>query len=204
MSFALRRSHPPPDAATALAAYTAGLFPMDDPARQHEPLAWYHADPRAVFDLDEAARARTRRAVRRSLAKAGEGWELRINRDPLAVIDGCAQPRPGDGVWLTPRLCELYRELLDVGALRSFELWVDGALGAGMVGVALGRAVMLESMFHTVGHAGNVLVARTLDRLATDDIELCDVQLATDHTRRLGVVEVAETEYHRRLAEALR
>ena len=62
---------------------------------------------------------------------------------------------------------------------------------------------MLESMFHMVPDSGNVLIYRTLEHLHASGCELCDVQMATDHTRRLGVIEIPAVEYSARLAHAL-
>ena len=73
-----------------------------------------------------------------------------------------------------------------------------------MIGVTLGRAAFLESMFHTVPHAGNVLLVRTLEHLAAAGFAFADIQTPTDHTMRLGAVQLPRTEFERRLAEALR
>jgi leucyl/phenylalanyl-tRNA---protein transferase len=189
-----------PDLTIALSAYAQGLFPMDDPQAQHEPLAFYRADPRAIFDLADIDR--TRRAVRRSLA-ADPGWQPATDRAFDAVVAGCARPRAGDGVWITPRLAELYARLHAAGLAHSFELWHGDALAAGILGVALGRAVLLESMFHTVPHAGNVNLVRTLERLRRAGVTLCDIQLISDHTRRLGAREIPAAEFERRLSAAL-
>ncbi len=78
-----------------------------------------------------------------------------------------------------------------------------GTLLAGIIAVTLGRAAMLESMCHTVPHAGNVLLARTLRALAGAGCELCDIQTPTDHTMRLGARLIPRAEYERRLAAAL-
>jgi Leu/Phe-tRNA-protein transferase len=54
-----------------------------------------------------------------------------------------------------------------------------------------------------VPHAGNVLLARTLDDLAADGFVLCDIQLPTEHTTRLGARLVPRAAYETRLREAL-
>ena len=46
-----------PSVEQAVALYAAGYFPMDDPDEQHNPLPFYAAEERAVFELDEADRA---------------------------------------------------------------------------------------------------------------------------------------------------
>ena len=187
----------------AVARYAAGFFPMDDdPAAPEVP--WYAADPRAVLELDAAARAALRRRLRRSLARAQPGWELRRDGAFEAMVAACARPRaPGDGVWITPRLRRQYTRLHAADVAHTFELWVDGAPVAGIVAVLLGRAALLESMVHTVPHAGNVLLARTLDHLAEEGFTLCDIQLPTPHTVRLGAHPVSRAAFDVRLRGAL-
>jgi leucyl/phenylalanyl-tRNA--protein transferase len=193
-----------PSVEQAIALYAAGYFPMDDPAEEHNPLPFYAAERRAVLELDDAARAAVRRRLRRSLRAAREDWRLVRDQRFDEVLDGCARPRePGDGVWITPRMRTLYRRLHEAGLAHSFEIDAGGELAAGMIGVLIGRAAMLESMFHRVGHAGNVLLARTLDQLAADGFALCDIQLPTEHTTWIGARLVERAEYEARLRAAL-
>ena len=192
----------PPDVAYALQGYAQGVFPMDDLSAQDEPLAFYTADPRCIFDISPAGMERLRRKLRRSLAK-DPGWVPTVDRGFEAVLAGCMRPRTGDGVWLTPRLAELYRGMHAAGFAHSFELWDGGRLLMGALGVVLGRAAMLESMFHDAPDAGNVGLVRTLEGLAAHGIELCDIQLPTPHTLRLGAECISEREYQTRLGRAL-
>jgi leucyl/phenylalanyl-tRNA--protein transferase len=187
----------------ALSAYAEGLFPMDDPAEQERPLPFYTADPRTILDIDPDGLARLRRKVRRSLA-CDPGWEAAVDRDFAAVLAGCAAPRREEGVWLTPRLESLYEQMHAMGFAHSWELWDGGDLVAGVLGVGMRRAAMLESMFHTRPHAGNVGLLRTAERIAADGYELCDLQLPTPHTTRLGARPVPAAEYERLLDDALR
>jgi leucyl/phenylalanyl-tRNA--protein transferase len=189
-----------PDVTLALSAYVQGLFPMDDPDAQDDPLPFYRADPRAVFELADLGAIRRR--VRRSLAR-DPGWQPAVDRGFPAVVARCALPRDGGGIWLTPRLARLYGKLHAAGVAHSFELWDGDELVAGIMGVVLGRAAMLETMFHTRDHAGNVNLVRTLERLAAAGVQLCDIQLVSDHTRRLGAVEIPAGVFERRLRRAL-
>ncbi len=185
-----------------VAAYARGWFPMDD--ERSDDLPWFAPDRRAVFDLDAAAIAHARRKVRRSLRQAGR-FRMAVDRAFGDVIGRCSRPRAaGDLVWLTPRMRELYSDLHAAGLAHTFELWEGDGLAAGIVAVTLGRAAMLESMFHAVPHAGNVLLVSTLEQLLASGCELCDIQLASRHTRRLGAHEIAREEYERRLRRALR
>jgi leucyl/phenylalanyl-tRNA--protein transferase len=174
--------------------YARGLFPMED--------GWYAADPRAVFLLDDDSLAVLRRKLARSL-RAGR-FSLRVDAAFSEVIKECARPRgESNGVWLQPWIAEQYERLRGAGLAHTFEIWCDGALAAGMIGVTLRRAAFLESMFHTVPHAGNVLLLRTLEHLAASGFTLADIQTPTDHTQRLGAVQLPREEFERRLAHAL-
>jgi leucyl/phenylalanyl-tRNA--protein transferase len=189
------------DVGAILELYAQGLFPMDEPGAAELP--WWVADPRTVLELDPGSRAALRRRVRRSL-NARDDWQLRLDTAFDEVIESCARPRSEqDGVWLTARMHRLYRLLRAAGHAHTFEVWVEGRLAAGLVAVTLGRAAMLESMFHRVPHAGNALVSLTLDALAQGGCELCDIQTATPHTLRLGAVQIPRAEYEQRLRAAL-
>ena len=176
---------------------------MDNLDEAFGPLPFYAAEDRAVFELDERTRARVRRRVHRSL-RHGAGWTLRMDTAFARVLDACARPRTeDDGVWITPRLAALYVDLHRAGYAHSFEIHAHDRLGAGMIAVLLGRAAMLESMAHWVSHAGNVLVARTLDHLAERGYHFADVQMPTQHTMRLGARLISREQYERRLRAAL-
>jgi leucyl/phenylalanyl-tRNA--protein transferase len=189
------------DTDTILGLYAQGLFPMDEPSARELP--WWVADPRTVLELDAASRAALTRRVRRSL-RARDDWELRVDEAFEEVVEACSRARSAqDGVWLTDRMRDLYRALHAVGHAHTFEVWVDGQLAAGLIAVTIGRAAMLESMFHRVPHAGNALVALTLEALAGGGCVLCDIQTATAHTLRLGAVQISRAEYEARLRAAL-
>ena len=192
-----------PDVTLALAAYVQGLFPMDDPDAQDGPLPFYRADPRAVFDLAPDSLDALRRRLRRSLGR-DPGWEHAVDRGFPTTVARCALPRGDGGVWLTPRLARLYGKLHAAGIAHSFELWQGDRLVAGIMGVVLGRAAMLETMFHVADHAGNVNLVRTLEHLAGVGVELCDIQLASAHTRRLGAREIPAGEFEARLRQAIK
>jgi leucyl/phenylalanyl-tRNA--protein transferase len=185
-----------------VAGYARGWFPMDEPGSRDLP--WYAPDVRAVFELDAASLARTAHVVRRSVRR-GAAWPLLVDHAFAEVVARCGRPRhPDDGVWLTPRMRDLYADLHATGLAHSLEIWVEDRLAAGLIAVTIGRAAMLESMFHVVPDAGNVLVARTLQALAAGGCELCDIQIISEHTARLGAVEIPRAHYERRLRAALR
>lgn len=188
----------------AIERYASGAFPMDDADSAGGELPWYTAPNRAIFPLDREFRDGLRRKLRRDLKRCAD-HTLVADQDYDAVLALCAEPPEGDGVWITPRLALLYRRLHAAGFAHSFELRApDGELSAGILGVIVGRAAMLESMRRTQPSAGNALLVRTLDLLADRGATLCDIQLPTDHTARLGCELIGHDEYVQRLHDALR
>ncbi|MBA2350066.1 MAG: leucyl/phenylalanyl-tRNA--protein transferase [Solirubrobacterales bacterium] len=190
------------DVAEAVALYAAGWFPMDDAGAAELP--WYAAEQRATFPLDPTFRDGLRRRVRRDLKRC-EGFLLTVSGEYPRVLDLCATPPDGgDGVWITPRLKRLYLALHAEGVAHSLELRApDGELAAGILGVFLGRAALLESMRKLRPAAGNALLIAALDHLAEHGCTLCDIQLPTPHTERLGAQLISRAQYERRLAAAL-
>src|SRR4051812_48660877 len=101
-----------------LRAYSVGMFPMaegaDDPT-----LFWVDPDMRGIFPLD-------RMIISKSLAKTlrNDLYEVRIDEDFDAVIDGCAaatQDRPN--TWINQRIRRLYRDLFDFGFVHTVEVF---------------------------------------------------------------------------------
>ena len=191
-----------PSVEQAVALYAAGWFPMDEPGAPEVP--WYAVERRALFELDPGSRARMRRKVRRSL-RACEGFDLRRDVAYDDALELCAHPpEPDDSVWITERLKVLYRRLHTAGVSHSFELWTPGGeFAAGIIGILFGRAALLETMRCVLPHAGNALLSRTVDWLAENGATLCDVQMITPHTSRLGAVLVSRAEFDARLRAAL-
>ncbi|MCW3011196.1 MAG: leucyl/phenylalanyl-tRNA--protein transferase [Solirubrobacterales bacterium] len=190
------------DVADAVALYAAGWFPMDDEGADELP--WYAAEERATLPLDAAFRAGLHRRLRRDV-RACADLHLTVSLEYPRVLDLCAAPpTAGEGVWISARLKRLYLALHRAGVAHSFELRdAQGELAAGILGIVLGRAALLESMRKVRPRAGNALLVSTLDHLAERGFTLCDIQLPTPHTLRLGAELVPRGEYERRLSAAL-
>jgi leucyl/phenylalanyl-tRNA--protein transferase len=76
-------------------------------------------------------------------------------------------------------------------------------LAGGIYGVAVGGLFAGESMFYHVTDASKVALVALVGRLRQRGYALFDVQMKTDHTSRMGAVEVPRDEYLRRLREAV-
>jgi leucyl/phenylalanyl-tRNA--protein transferase len=178
---------------TILAAYRGGIFPWPDPDGR---LLWWSPDPRAVLPLDGFHESRSlRRVWRRGI------YRVTRNQACAAVIAGCAERV--EGTWITPAMRRAYERLHALGWVHSVEAWQGSTLVGGVYGVAIGGLFAAESKFHRAPDASKVALAALVDWLVERRFHLLDVQLATDHLRTLGVIEVPRLEYLRRLPDAL-
>lgn len=180
------------DPGTVLAAYRAGLFPM--PVRRRT-LGWWSPDPRGILPLDALR-------VSRSLRKAAARFEIRADTAFEEVIDACADRRR-PGAWIDRDVRRAYVALHQLGWAHSVEAWDDDGLAGGLYGLAVDGLFAGESMFHHRTDASKVALMGLVQRLQAGGGRLLDVQWATDHLRRLGVIEVSRARYHQLLAEAL-
>ena len=196
MAQARDRSEITPD--ILLRAYSVGLFPMaesaDDPS-----LFWVDPEERGIFPLDGLV-------VSRSLAKTvrSDCFEVRVDTDYEAVLDGCAASAPGrDGTWINARIRALYRALFDRGQVHTVEVWSNGVLVGGLYGVAIGAAFFGESMFHRERDASKVALVHLVARLRVGNFRLLDTQFVTDHLATLGAIAIPKEAYHLLLADAV-
>jgi leucyl/phenylalanyl-tRNA--protein transferase len=176
-----------------LQAYRAGIFPWYD---EGMPICWWSPDPRAIFELDGL---RFSRRLTRT-CRSGR-FELSINHDFGGVIRGCADRK--EGTWITSGMMRAYETLHRLGYAHSVEAWQDGQLAGGLYGVALGGLFAGESMFTRRRDASKVALAYVVERLRQRGFQLFDIQLRTEHTARLGAVEIPRHDYLERLKKAL-
>jgi len=181
-----------------LKAYACGIFPMaesaDDPS-----LYWFEPDMRGLIPLDGFHVAkRLARTVR------SDRFEVFVDRDFEAVIDGCAEPAAGRSrTWINRRIRNLYCKLHEIGHCHSVEAWRDGKLAGGLYGVRLGRAFFGESMFHRERDASKVALVHLVARLRAGGFALLDTQFVTSHLMGFGAIEVSKRHYNRLLERAL-
>ncbi len=181
-----------------LKAYSCGIFPMaesaDDPA-----LYWIEPQQRGVLPLDGLhIPRRLLRTVRTTPLK------VRVDSNYEGVIDGCAAPRAGRmSTWINTRIRALYRELFDLGACHTVEVWRDDKLVGGLYGVALRGAFFGESMFSTERDASKIALVHLAARLIRGGFTLLDTQFVTEHLRQFGTVELDRAAFQAELERAL-
>ena len=181
-----------------LKAYALGIFPMAESA--HDPgLFWIEPELRGIIPLKSFH-------VPKRLARtvASEKYEISVDRDFEAVIEGCAAStvdRPK--TWINARIRKLYTDLFELGHCHTVEARLDGELVGGLYGVRLGAAFFGESMFSRVPDASKIALAHLVARLRAGGFLLLDTQFTTAHLERLGARNVPRARYHRLLDAAM-
>ena len=181
-----------------LKAYACGIFPMAESA-EDPALYWLEPEKRGVIPLERFhLPSRLARTVR------SDRFTVTVNRDFDAVLEGCAESRPGrPRTWINTRIRVLYRKLHDRRHCHSLEVYDGETLVGGLYGVTLGRAFFGESMFHRARDASKVALVHLIARLKAGGFKLLDTQFVTDHLRTFGAIEVPRRQYHKLLEAAL-
>lgn len=181
-----------------IACYQRGVFPMAD-ARDDERIFLIDPDRRGVIPLQGFhVPHRLARTVR------GDAFQVRIDTAFEAVIEACAEARPGRmETWINAPIQALYGELYARGLAHSVECWVDGELVGGLYGVTLGAAFFGESMFSLARDSSKVALIHLVARLIAGGYQLLDTQFLTGHLSQFGAQEIPRAHYRKRLVQAL-
>jgi leucyl/phenylalanyl-tRNA---protein transferase len=182
-----------------LKAYAVGIFPMaeaaDDPG-----LYWIEPESRGILPLD---RFHVPRRLKRTVTQGV--FDIRIDTDFEAVIDGCATAAPGRSkTWINQRIRRLYGELFAMGHCHTVEAWREGRLVGGLYGVRLGAAFFGESMFSRERDSSKVALVHLVARLKIGRFRLLDTQFTTRHLKQFGIIEIDRRHYQRLLDDAIR
>ena len=177
-----------------LAAYRRGIFPWFS---EGDPILWWSPDPRMVLYPPQL---RVSRSLRKSLRRAD--YEIRVDTSFRAVMEACAEPRPGQaGTWITNRMLDAYSELATRGFAHCVETWRDGVLVGGLYGLALGKAFFGESMFARATDASKIALVHLVRQIERWQFGLIDCQMRTAHLASLGAREIARTRFARELEQ---
>ena len=169
-----------------VAAGTIAL--VGDEAADPYWVAWWSPDPRPVIDVGRVHLGRnTRKWLRRSEvrttanARFGEVLqECRVGREPR---------------WLTETLVRTLLELHAEGWAHSIEVWLDGDLIGGAMGIGVGRVISGDSLFGRYPGAAGVAVADMAARLGEAGGVAIDAQWDSPFLRGLGAEPVPRERY---------
>ncbi|MGL4419802.1 MAG: leucyl/phenylalanyl-tRNA--protein transferase [Gemmataceae bacterium] len=177
-----------------LCGYADGVFPWYN---EGDPILWWSPDPRAIFTFEGLH-------VSRRLARTLRSGKFRVTYNHCfeRVMRACGENRP-EGTWVSEPMIEAYTSLHKLGYAHSVETWVDDNLAGGVYGVAIGGLFAAESMFYRITDGSKAALVALRDQLQRQGFTLWDVQMPTDHTETLGVVEIARSDYLFRLRQAV-
>jgi leucyl/phenylalanyl-tRNA--protein transferase len=177
-----------------IAAYRQGIFPWFG---EDEPILWWSPDLRMVLYPEEL---RVSRSLRKALRR--DDYEIRVDTAFRAVMEACAQPRPGQaGTWIGARMIDAYCALHEGGFAHSVETWREGRLIGGLYGVAHGRAFFGESMFSRATDASKLALTHLVHQLERCKFGLIDCQMRTSHLASMGAREVSRARFSRQLEQ---
>lgn len=199
--------------ASVLGAYRRGLFPMPAPDEQfriinevwYEDLvadgtiglvgsaaadpywvAWWSPDPRPVIagvHVGRNVRKLLRRHDMRTTANAAFGQvaeECRAGREPR---------------WLTDPLLATLTALHAEGWAHSIEVWWDGELAGGAIGIGISGVISGDSLFGRRPGVAAIAVADMAARLEAAGGHLIDAQWDSPFLRSLGAEPMPRSRY---------
>ena len=181
-------------AAQIIEGYAQGYFLMADEGDGN--LGWYTSRRRAIIPLDD--RFRYPKSLRRALNQ--NRFEVAINRDFRAVVEGCANR---DTTWISEELKRIYYLLYEDGWAYSFETWQGDRLAGAILGIVVGGAFMGESMFFNIPEGSKVAMVKLVEWLRERDFVLFDAQMTNPHLERFGAHIIGDREYEALLREAI-
>lgn len=171
-------------------------------ARRWGRLVWWEPRRRAVIPIDE------RRHVPKipaRLLRQGR-FEITVDRAFADVVHHCAtvHGRADRGhPWLVPEVQAIYRQLREQGHAHSVEVWRDGTLVGGELGVSIGGLYSGDSVFFLEGNAGKVALGWLTGHLQERGFLLLDTLMVTPLTKQFGAHYIPHREYRHRLRTAL-
>lgn len=162
-----------------LLAYRNGIFPW----YEGDHILWWCPDPRFVLVPSELKISKSMAQLLRRQA-----FEFTINKAFSEVISHCKtiSRRGQNGTWITEEIREAYTRLHHQGYAHSAEVWQNGELVGGLYGIRLGKMFFGESMFSKVSNASKYAFISYVQHLMTEDVQLIDCQVYTEHLASLG------------------
>jgi leucyl/phenylalanyl-tRNA---protein transferase len=169
---------------------TAGLIAVvGDEAADPYLVAWWSPDPRPL--IGPGTPVHLGRNVRKRLRR--HDLATTANTAFWPVAEACRAGR--EPRWLTDDLLAALAVLHAQGQAHSIEVWLDGNLVGGALGVAVGPVISGDSLFSRQDGAGVIAVADMQARLASAGGTVIDAQWGSPFLLSLGAELVPRDRY---------
>lgn len=167
-----------------LEAFRKGLFPWGI----YEGRSWWCPKKRGVLLLDEFH-------VSRSLRKRLRSNKFEFTRDKAfsTTIDSC-QAKHGDD-WLDDELVQCMKDLHNLNASHSVEVWNNENLVGGVYGTEVADIFIADSMFSHQTDASKVALYYLVQHLKECGFQMIDCQALNPHTISLGGRNLMREQY---------
>jgi leucyl/phenylalanyl-tRNA---protein transferase len=151
-------------------------------------VAWWSPDPRPVLSVGQVHLGRNvRKQLRRGDVRTTANTRFR------QVAEECRAGR--EPRWLTDTLLGSLIELHQEGWAHSVEVWLDGELIGGAMGIGIGRTISGDSLFSRRPGAAAIAVADLAARLGQAGGLLVDAQWDSPFLRSLGAAPMPRERY---------
>ena len=186
---------------TLKTAYAQGVFPW--PVSADLPIPWFCPPERAILDFKDL-----HVGTRLKRYQKNHPFRLTIDQAFEDVIRNCSSvPRKSQGpqqnlTWITPSIEQAYIQLHKQGIAHSIEVWREKKLVGGLYGVFSGNYFSAESMFHLEPNTSKLALLHLIENLRTIGITWIDIQVLTDHMKKLGAKLISRSRFLNRLEQS--
>ncbi|MEI6695173.1 MAG: leucyl/phenylalanyl-tRNA--protein transferase [Bacteroidota bacterium] len=180
-----------------LLAYSNGIFPWFN---EGDPILWWSLNPRLLLFPGEF---KCSNSLSRTI-KSNQ-FEIKFDSRFAEVIQQCSKVIRNDqeGSWITQEMIAAYCRLHELGYAHSVETYFQGNLVGGLYGIAIGKAFVGESMFHTMRDASKYALYHLQVYLKIQRFHFMDAQQPTAHLISLGAREIERKHYLQILKKAI-
>lgn len=173
----------------ALAAYE-GFLPMSIEFWKGPQLALKLHHQRCILELSQWRKSRSAR-------RKTQGYLLTFNKDPWSVYRGIGEQHESN--WLVPELFKAFLPLFEKGRypvqIVTVELWQEGQLQAGDLGILSGTRYLSLTGFYRKSGSGNILLESLAELLKKHGFELWDLGMEMDYKLKMGATLVSRVDF---------
>jgi leucyl/phenylalanyl-tRNA--protein transferase len=149
---------------------------------------WWSSDPRPVIDVSAVHVAKdTRKVIKRNDLRTTANVSFK------QVVEECRAGRPSK--WLTDELVASLVALYEDGWAHSTEVWLDGELVGGTIGIGIGKVISGDTAFGRMSNAGRIAIVDMVDRFREAGGQLMDGQVFSPLSPSLGIVPIPRADY---------
>ena len=134
--------------------------------------------------------------IKKSIRPFLSRYEMRFNENFDKVFDNCIRAHGEE--WLTPPLVKIIKEIREndfPAKPVSFELYRDGELKAGEIGIITGRVYTSYSGYYEEANAGTVQMILMSRWLEKEGFDFLDFGMPLDYKTALGARDVSPAHF---------